>query len=184
MPYVEDVHEFAARQQCRSFRIGDTIRFANGARVEGYRARRPLLIDPPEDPEENLRARRSWHATLCDFATRSFNDLKRIATRQSALGENGLPLQWKWDEEVLGPPPPEPEEYSYDALVNRPKAALLALRQIVAEQRDALDAIDAEIAKLPRVVQERERAESLRRTLEDERRRAEDLRIELDKITL
>jgi hypothetical protein len=115
--------------------------YADGARIREDFAG-PVFYDPPADPLSCLQARRKWNEVRLALAESHFHRL-RGALLNEAPG-------YKWDATIgFGPDPGDG------------KAALLALRTMVIELRERLNAINAAIAEQPEIIEARRRADHI-----------------------
>ena len=106
------------------------------------------MIEPPDDPRQRVLARREYQLAKLGRAQSDFRRLK------NALQGTGAAFQWDKDE--YGDPPSDSDPYT-----GYPdgRAALRRLQGIVIKHREALAAIDAEIAASSESKQGQERRE-------------------------
>jgi len=160
MPFVEDRREFLKRHGGDPVPVstktglgtGGGLLLPDGAIVQFATIYYPeWLIEPPHDVKQRLLTRRAYHTIKLRTFEEAFNRLK------FALAPGGIPVfsqPFHWDESVLGPNP--------GGGMNRDKAALVRLKTLADEHRNAVADLNRQIADLPEMRELRRRQQEAR----------------------
>jgi hypothetical protein len=136
--------------------------FADGAMLvnkqDGFG---PRPHEPPPARRDVLANRRLFYEGRLATFVDAFNRLKRALLGELDY-ETRLPIQYRWDEKLLGPAP----QPAYDGV-----AALTRLKDLAGEHRAELDKIIAEQDALPENVARREEEARQRRQKEQDEAR-------------
>lgn len=161
---IETFDEFCGRHGANLVKVGNGLWLLPDGAAVSNQGFGPRLHEPPDDLKARLETRKRYHAAKLKRIERDFHRLKNALKGEAAA--------FHWDTREYGPPRADG------------KAALLLLKELVAQHRKALTDLDNALAEFPDERERRRRAESLREAESLATYRAAELRAEVDAIHL